>query len=117
MLEAITLIFCCQLAGELLIAALGAPVPGPVAGMVIMLVGLLIKGNVPEALGDAADTLTANLSLLFVPAGVGVMLHADLISRNWVPLVVALVVSTALAMAVTGLVMQRLAKALTQEDL
>jgi holin-like protein len=116
MLDALTLIFCCQLVGELVVAALGLPVPGPVIGMVILLIGLMLKGAVPESLSTVADTFAANLSLLFVPAGVGVMLHADLISQNWMPLAAALIVSTALAMAVTGLLMQRLVKMLGEED-
>jgi holin-like protein len=116
MLDALTLIFGCQLVGELIVAALGLPVPGPVIGMLLLLSGLLFRGAVPDELGQVADTFAANLSLLFVPAGVGIMLHMDLISRNWMPLVVALIVSTALAMAVTGVLMQRLVKALTEDD-
>jgi holin-like protein len=42
MLNGPTLIFICQPAGEALMRLAGAPVPGPVAGMVLLLVGLVI---------------------------------------------------------------------------
>jgi len=102
MLAYLTLIFFCQLIGELLVSTIGLPVPGPVVGMVILFVGLLVHGALPKDLGAAADGLISNLSLLFVPAGVGVMLHAKLIGSEWMPISVALVASTLLTIAVTG---------------
>jgi holin-like protein len=54
--------------------------------------------------------LLSNLSLLFVPAGVGVMTHAKLLGRELVPITVSLVVSTLLTIAVTALVMKWLAR-------
>ena len=105
MLFYLTLIFCCQLVGELFIATTGLPVPGPVIGMAIMFLGLLVRASVPEDLGKVADALISNLSLLFVPAGVGVMLHAGLIAAELVPITVALVLSTILTIAATGVCM------------
>lgn len=106
MLGYVTLIFSCQLMGELAVAALGLPVPGPVAGMVILLTGLIVRGSIPDELAAVGDFLLANLSLLFVPAGVGVMLHAGLLGREWLPLSIALVGSTLTTIAVTALVMR-----------
>jgi holin-like protein len=108
MLAYLTMIFCCQLAGDLLTATLALPVPGPVCGMVIMLCGLLIHGAIPDELAAVSTALLDNLILLFIPAGVGVMLHAPLIGRDWLPISLALVVSTGLTIAVTALVMSRL---------
>lgn len=105
MLTYLTLIFCCQLAGELAVTGLGLPLPGPVVGMVLLFTGLLIHGAIPTDLANAADALLGNLSLCFVPAGVGVMLHAGLIGEDWLPISIALVASTLLAIAVTALVM------------
>lgn len=111
MLDFITVVFGCQLAGEVIVATTGLPVPGPVVGMAILLAGLLVRGSVPRDLGLVCDTLLGNLSLLFVPAGVGVMLHARLLAREWLPISVALLASTLAGIAVTGLVMQRLTTA------
>jgi len=110
MLFFLTLILTCQLAGEIFVAATGLPVPGPVCGMVLLFSGLLIRGGLHEGLAQVADALLRNMSLLFVPAGVGVMLHARLIGRDWLPITVALVVSTLLTIAVTAAVMSRLSR-------
>jgi putative effector of murein hydrolase LrgA (UPF0299 family) len=108
MLSGLTTLLACQLAGELIVGLLGLPLPGPICGMALLFGGLLIRGSVPPPVAAVADGLMANLSLLFVPAGVGVMLHAALIGRDWLPISLALVVSTALSIAVTALVMTRL---------
>ncbi|WP_373235427.1 CidA/LrgA family protein [Cohaesibacter celericrescens] len=105
MLFYLTAIFVCQLVGEGLVTVLGLPVPGPVAGMALLFAGLMIKGSIPDDLAMVGDTLLKHLSLLFIPAGVGVMLHAALLKREIIPLSVSLVVSTLLAIAVTGLLM------------
>lgn len=110
MLGYITVIFCCQLIGELIVAALSLPLPGPVLGMVLLLAGLIIKGSVPDDLSAVGDFLLRNLSLLFVPAGVGVMLHMELLGRDWLPLTAALVLSTLLTIALTALLMKVLAR-------
>ena len=116
MLSALTLILTCQLVGELVTRFLGLPLPGPVAGMVLLFALLAIKGNVPRDVGAVADTLLKNLALLFVPAGVGVMAHFGLLGQDWLPISVALVGSTLATIAVTGLVMSRLARASASGD-
>ena len=105
MLFYLTVILGCPLVGEFFTAATGLPVPGPVCGMAILFAGLLVTGGLPEGLAKVADALLGNLSLLFVPAGVGVMLHAGLIGRDWLPISVALVASTLMTIAVTAAVM------------
>ena len=105
MLGYLTLILVCQLAGELFVKGLGVPVPGPVAGMAILFAGLITRGGIPDELASVADVLLKNLSLLFVPAGVGVMLHVQLLQREWLPLTAALIVSTLLTIGVTAALM------------
>jgi len=109
-LEYLTLIFGCQLAGELIVAATGLPVPGPVCGMALLFAGLVIKGGLPADLARVGDALLGNLSLLFVPAGVGVMLHARLMARDWLPIAAALLLSTGLTIAVTAALMAWLSR-------
>ena len=84
----------CQFLGELLVKTTHLPVPGPVAGMVIMLVALMIIGRVPDGIRLASEGLLKYLTLLYVPAGVGVMVHFDLIGNNFAAIAVTLVVST-----------------------
>ena len=116
MLTALTLILSCQLAGELITRFLGLPVPGPVAGMVILFALLALKGSVPKDVGAVGDALLRNLALLFVPAGVGVMAHLALLEQDFLPISVALIGSTLITIAITGLVMSRLARASADED-
>ncbi|GHA85606.1 CidA/LrgA family protein [Modicisalibacter luteus] len=100
----------CQFLGELLSRGLAIPVPGPVLGMVVLLVVLLILGRVPDSLRLAGEGLLRYLTLLFVPAGVGLMVHFELIKADFWVLGITLVLSTAVTLAVTGKVLDRLAK-------
>ena len=108
MLAAITLLLVYQLAGEIVVVALGLPIPGPVVGMALLFVTLVIRGHVTGDLRETASGLLRHLSLLFVPAGVGVMLHFGRIGDEWLPLAAALVGSTLLTIAVTALVLRAL---------
>ena len=108
MLAGLTWLLVYQCIGEILVRWTGLPVPGPVVGMVLLFATLAAKEAVPESLQTAASGLLSHLSLLFVPAGVGVMLHFQRVASEWLPIVVALAVSTVLALAVTALVMRYL---------
>ena len=104
-LKYIALLLSCQLFGEISVVWSGLPVPGPVVGMVLLFVGLVLHGGVTDGLGRLVDGLLSHLSLLFVPAGVGVMLHITMLREEWQAISVALVLSTVLTIAVTGLLM------------
>jgi holin-like protein len=108
MLAALTVLLVYQLIGEALVQLLRLPVPGPVIGMLLLFVTLLLRGEAPESLRDTANGLLGHLSLLFVPAGVGVMLHFHRLASEWLPILVALVASTVITIAVTALVMRAL---------
>ena len=104
-LEALTLILVCQLVGEVSVLFTGLPVPGPVLGMLLLLAWLFLRGDVPESVGRTADTLLAHLSLLFVPAGVGVLVHWERMRGQWAAIAAALVLGTLITLAVTALTM------------
>jgi putative effector of murein hydrolase LrgA (UPF0299 family) len=110
MIAGLALLLICQLAGEVLARLIHLPVPGPVIGMGLLFAGLAIRGGPPAKLEQTANGLLSHLSLLFVPAGVGIMLHLDLILSQWQPILAALVISTALTIGVTGFILQRLAR-------
>lgn len=110
MLESLTLLLACQLVGEVVVRYVGLPIPGPVLGMVLLFVGLLIRRGVPAPLQQTATGLLSHLSLLFVPAGVGVMLHVARIQDAWLAIGAALVGSTLIAVAVTAAAMLILAR-------
>lgn len=102
MLESLTLLLVCQLTGEVIVRFLDIPLPGPVLGMVLLFAGLLIRRGVPKPLQDTASGLLSHLSLLFVPAGVGVMLHVTRIQDAWLAIGASLILSTLVAVGVTA---------------
>jgi len=104
-LSGLAWLLLCQSAGEALTRLLQLRLPGPVIGLLILLV-LLRWQVVRQPVEAAADALLAHLSLLFVPVGVGVMTHIGLISQYGVRLLVALVLSTWIGLAVTALVLR-----------
>lgn len=105
MLGAFTILLLCQLAGELIARIGHLPVPGPVIGMLLLFIGLCIRGRVPDSMRSCTAGLLRHLSLLFVPAGVGVMLHLPRMADEAIPIAAALLVSTLIGIVVTGLVM------------
>jgi holin-like protein len=108
MLAAITILLVFQLIGEVAVIAFGLPIPGPVVGMALLFVSLILRGSVTDDLGSTASGLLRHLSLLFVPAGVGVMAHLNRLADEWLPITVSLVLSTLLTIAVTAIVMRAL---------
>lgn len=105
-LNGITLLLVYQLVGEVTVRLLGLPIPGPVLGMVMLFITLLVRGYTPTSLDHASGALLSHLSLLFVPAGVGMMVHFDRIAAEWLPITLALFFSTLITMVVTAGVMQ-----------
>ena len=112
MLDTLFLILLCQLLGETLAQLAQLPIPGPVLGMLLLLGWLFLRGGVAEELGRTADTLLAHLSLLFVPAGVGVMLHWERVRAHWQALALALILGTLITLVVTALTMAGLRRLL-----
>jgi holin-like protein len=120
MIVSLALILLAQLAGEALARGAGVPVPGPVIGMGLMFAFLLARDAgplprlLPKPLTDGtlegtARVLLANLSLLFVPAGVGVVGRLDLLRAQGFKLGLVLFVSTAASLLATVLVFRAVA--------
>lgn len=108
MIRALSILLIFQLVGEVISRAWRLPVPGPVLGMLLLFVLLLVRGSTPPELKDTASTILQYLTLLFVPAGVGVMVHFALIQKEWLALLVTLVGSTLIAIVITAWTMRLL---------
>lgn len=106
MINALLALLVFQLVGEVLVRAVGAPIPGPVVGMLLLFLAIRIRGHVPATIQQAAQGLLSNLSLLFVPAGVGVIVHLQLLAADWWRLLIAIIASTLVTLLVTALAMQ-----------
>jgi putative effector of murein hydrolase LrgA (UPF0299 family) len=98
MLATFGLLLSCQLVGEVVARGTGVPIPGPVLGLALLLVLLWARPSLVDAMRPTVGIILANLSLMFVPAGVGVIGNLDVLSEDWLALLVVLVVSTLLAM-------------------
>lgn len=93
--------------GEVLKFLIPLPIPASIYGLVIML-GLLITKIVPvKYVKDAGNFLIEIMSLMFIPAGVGLMISWNEISDIWLPLVLIIIITTVVVMVVTGRITQR----------
>ena len=110
MLNGFTGLLLLQLAGEGIARALALPVPGPIIGFVLLLGVLRLRPRWTAPLKLAADGLLSHLSLLFIPAGVGVVMHLKAIREEGLAIAVALAVSTLVGLAVTAWVAERMGK-------
>lgn len=108
LLNGLTLLLLFQLCGEVAVRLLHIPVPGPVIGMLLLFLALCLRGRSGEALDIAAHGLLRHLSLLFVPAGVGLMVYLPRITGEWLAISVSLVASTLLTLGASGLLLQAL---------
>jgi len=108
MLQTFAILLVFQTVGEVISYALRLPVPGPVIGMLMLFGWLVFDNRLLPVIQNASNELLRHLSLLFVPAGVGIMVHASRIESEWLPIVIALVISTWVAIAVTALVTRAL---------
>ncbi|MEL6914176.1 MAG: CidA/LrgA family protein [Pseudomonadota bacterium] len=98
MLPTLGLLLGCQLIGEITARGFGLPVPGPVLGLALLLAIVALRPATASDLRPTTRVILAHLSLLFVPAGVGVIGNLEVLSADWLPLLIILVLSTLLAM-------------------
>lgn len=111
MLKGLTLLLVFQLIGEILVYWAGLPLPGPVLGMTLLFILLLIKPDLlDDSLNQAARTLIRYLTLLFLPAGIGIMMHWSRLQSQGIALIGAVVISTLLGLIVSGWVLSKLIK-------
>ena len=108
MVRAFLVLLGLQWVGEVGARLTGLPVPGPVLAMAALVVILYWRQSVPGDVDRAARGLLDHLSLLFVPAGVGVIVHLQRLREAAVPIAAALVTSTLITIVVTAKVVERL---------
>lgn len=87
--------------GELLRQVLQVRISGPVLGMALLVVLLLVTGGPRADLQALADQFLRHLGVLFIPAGV--VQYLDEIGRDWLMLLCCLVVSSALSLVAAAL--------------
>lgn len=105
MIRGIAVLLLFQLIGESIIFSTGMPLPGPVVGLILLFVAMqcckVMKINLFADTETAADGFLANLGLLFVPAGVGVVVLWDELQSQAGILLVIVIVSAVLTLTAT----------------
>ena len=100
----ITALLSFLVVGEVTANLSGIPISGGVVGFVFFLMYLIYRGSVPDEIDNIVPTLLRHLSLLFVPAGVGILEYFNKLSTEWIGLAAAIAGSTMLTIAVTSAV-------------
>ena len=86
------------------------PLPGNVTGMILLTCALALGIIKVSQIKKATDFLLNNMIFFFVPAGVGVMVHLELIAGYWLEITGAVIVSTLLVMILVGIIHKRLTR-------
>lgn len=111
LVPAFAIILLFQLIGEVISRGAHLPLPGPVLGMVFMVVGLSVSRRLADIITPVAQGILRYLALMFVPVGVGIVASMPILREHWVALSASIIVSTLLAIvvgAVTFTVVARL---------
>jgi holin-like protein len=109
-LKYLTAIALFDVAGDFIQSMAQLPIPGPVIGMALLLLALIGMGALPDGLDRAATGILSYLPMLFVPAGVGVMVHFDLIRVEWPAIAVGIGISSVVTVVVTATTMRSMEK-------
>lgn len=108
LLYGLTWLVVFQLLGTAVSVLLLPMLPGPIVGLVLLFIFLLVRGQLNESIQQAATTLLRYLPLMLVPPAIGVMAYTHEILEHFWAVVGVLVVSLALSLVFTGWLMQRL---------
>ena len=102
MIQGLVQLFLFQALGELLSKFALPFIPGPVLGLVLLLVFLSVRGHVPASMELVGGSILQHLGLLFIPASVGVVLYLPVLQANAWAISAALLVSVVATVAVTA---------------
>lgn len=90
-------------AGEFLVDLMALPIPGAIVGMLLLLLFCTLSGAEPKPTRDVAPLLLSHMNLLFLPASVGVITLASVVSGQFTYILITVLASTFLAFTVCGL--------------
>lgn len=116
MLKSIFIIFLYQLIGESVQKYFELTIPGPVIGLIFLLVSLILLRQTKSAyikktkeeISHTSNYITSYLSLLFVPIGVGVVMHLTYLEQNYIPVLAVIFISTILTIGFTAVLMEKI---------
>lgn len=103
---AVLYVFC--FIGTVIVDFLHIPLPGSIIGLVLLLIGLLTKVIPDWFIKEGAGFLLSILTLLFIPATVGIMNYPELLSGYGILLVIIVLISTVFTLVLTGKIARRM---------
>lgn len=123
MLRAIFIIFFFQLLGEAIKKFFEMRIPGPVLGLILLLVVLIFLKrfktaaitNLKEDVINTSNYILNYLSLLFVPIGVGVVMHLSYLENNLFKVLIIVFISTILTISLTAFLMEKINKRINKK--
>lgn len=102
MINTLLILLLYQLIGEVITRTTAIPIPGPVVGMLLLFVTLMVKEPLAATIEPTTQFILQNLTLLYVPAAVGIIVHLPLIQREGAPIILTLLVSSLITLSVTA---------------
>jgi len=78
--------------------------------MILLFFCLFFKIIKPENVKSVSTVITKNMAVFFVPAGVGLMVYAELLSKSSFTILAAIAVSTVLTIATVALMQDNFEK-------
>ena len=96
--------------GELIVWLTGIKLPSSIIGMLLLTACLQLKWINLRRVEGIANFLVKNLGFFFIPPGVALMLHLNIIKAQLLPIIAASVVSTVVVIIVTGQIHQLVRK-------
>ena len=115
MISGLVQILLFQSLGELISRFALPTLPGPVIGLVLLVIWLVLRKEVGEHLATVADGFSQYFGLLFVPAAVGVVLFLPQLKANALAIICALVGSVVLTIGVSAFVVRFLSNTLSDD--
>ncbi|MBR4266768.1 MAG: CidA/LrgA family protein [Bacteroidales bacterium] len=110
MLIQFIIIFGCLALGELIVWLTDIQFPSCIIGMILLTFFLKIKLIKYEWVNKISNFLLENLAFFFVPPSVALMKYFDIIKAEWLPIILATVISTIIVLVTSGWTHQILRK-------
>lgn len=93
--------------GELIVFILQIKIPGSILGMLLLLVSLQLNIIKVEDIKEVATFFLNNMLILFIPLGVGLASQWDLISKEWLAILISIILSTFIVLLTVSLLIRK----------
>ena len=115
MLKSLFIIFFYQLLGEVIQKIFEINIPGPVIGLILLLLSFIFfskkltqSKKIIKEISVTSNQIINYLSLLFVPIGVGVVMHINYLGDNLFKIFSIIIIGTLATLVFTALVMEKI---------